>query len=101
MTQRTIIGLAQLGTAALILGGCAHPQYATDEAFGDSVRAAQAQQTLNQDASRNTAPMTGLDGAAAKATVDRYQKSYETPPAPVNVFTIGVGGTNTSGSGQR
>lgn len=90
-----------MGCAVLILGGCAHPRYASDEAFGDSVRAAQAQQTLHPDASRNTAPPKGMEGAAAKATIDRYQKSYETPQAPVNVFTIGVGTGNASGGGQQ
>lgn len=101
MTQPMIIRMAQLACAALVLGACAHPRYATDEAFGDTVRAAQAQQTLNPDAARNRSAPQGLDGAAAKATIDRYHKSYETPQAPVNVFTIGVGSGNVPGSGQR
>lgn len=100
MTQRTIISLTGLCCAASFIAGCAHPRYATDEAFGDAVRAAKAQQTINPDASRNMEAPNGLHGAAAKATVDRYQKSYETPPPPVNVFTIGVTG-NSSGSGQN
>lgn len=101
MTQRTIIRMAGLALAALIAGGCAHPRYPTDAAFGDAVRTAQAQQTVNPDASRNPAGPKGIDGAAAKATVDRYQKTYETPPAPVNVFAIGVGADTTSGGAQR
>lgn len=98
MTQRTTIKTIGLGCAALFISGCAQTRYATDEAFGDAVRSAQAQQTLNPDASRNTAAPKGMHGAAAKATVDRYQKSYETPPPPVNVFTIGVGSTSASGA---
>lgn len=102
MKDRMMIRMAATACAALLLAGCAHPRYASDEAFGDSVRAAQAEQTLNPDASRNKEPPKGLDGVAAKATVDRYQKSYETPPPPVNVFTIGVGtGTSNSVGTQR
>lgn len=99
MTQRTAMTVISLGCAALLLGGCAQPRQLTDEGFGDAVRAAQAQQTLNPDASRNRAAPKGLDGPAAKASVDRYEKSYEAPPPPVNVFTIGIG--SGGGSSQR
>ncbi|GAB3545520.1 hypothetical protein GCM10027343_22050 [Noviherbaspirillum agri] len=97
MTQRTLITTIVLGCAVLAVGGCA-THYAAEEGFGDTVRAAKAQQIVNPDASRNTAAPTGFDGAAAKATVDRYQKSFETTQPATNVFNIGVG---TSGGGQN
>lgn len=97
MKQRTMITMLGLGCAALFMSGCAPARYASDDSFGDAVRTAQAQQTVNPDAPRNAAAPIGLNGAAAKATVDRYQKSFETPPPPVNVFTIGVGGSTSSG----
>lgn len=78
--------------AAAALGACAPAETRTDLAFGDTVRAAVAAQTLHPQASRNMAPPTGLEGHAARATVDRYEKSFESPPAPLNVFTIGMGG---------
>jgi hypothetical protein len=81
--------------AALVLAACTEPRIGgkdlTDQTFGDAVRAAQAQQTLNPNASQNPVAPQGMDGPTAKATIDRYDKSFETPPPPVNVYTIGVG----------
>lgn len=89
--------MTTLCLAALLAAGCAEDRYREEEGFGDAVRAAKARQIINPDASRNAARPDGMDGASAKATIDRYQKSYESPPPPVNVFTIGVGG-GTAGS---
>jgi hypothetical protein len=87
--------------AALVLTACAEPRIGgntlTDQTFGDAVRAAQAQQTINPNASQNPVAPQGMDGAAAKATIDRYGKSFETPPPPVNVYTIGVGSGGSAG----
>lgn len=80
-----------IGIAAL-LAGCAARTPVLDRHFGEAVNTAKAQQTVNPDASRDPDPVAGLDGPAADATIDRYHKSYETPPQPVNVFTIGIGG---------
>ena len=77
--------------ASAALSGCAPTTPRLDANFGDAVNTAKAQQTLNPDASLNTDPVAGLDGTAANAVIDRYNKSYEKPPAPTNVFSIGVG----------
>lgn len=96
------LSLAAL-TGALFLGGCASPKTNLDEHFGEAVNTAKAQQTINPDASRDADPVTGLDGQAAQAVMERYHKAFQTPPPPVNVFTIGVGSgggamtTSTSG----
>lgn len=95
------LAVASVGLVALLVAGCAENRYREPENFGDAVRAAQARQIINPDASRSTARPDGMDGAAAKSTIDRYQKSFETPPAPVNVFTIGVGGGTSGGAGSR
>jgi hypothetical protein len=90
--------------AALLLAACVTRSPVVDQHFGEAVNTAKAQQTVNPDASGDRDPVAGLDGQAADATIDRYHKSYETPPQPVNVFTIGIGGgsgssgTGTSGS---
>lgn len=87
----TIIALlAVSGT----LTGCVSPTPMLDEHFGDAVRAAKEQQILNPDAGRNTDPVAGLDGPAAKEAVDRYQDSFKAPPPVTNV--INIGGTITS-----
>jgi hypothetical protein len=80
--------------AALLLAGCVTRTPVLDQHFGEAVNTAKAQQTINPDASRDRDPVAGLDGQAADATIDRYHKSYETPPPPVNVFTIGIGGSS-------
>lgn len=86
--------------ASAALSGCAPNTPRLDANFGDAVNTAKAQQTINPDASQNTDPVAGLDGQAANAVIDRYNKSYEKPPAPANVFTIGVG-TGTGASTTR
>ena len=83
MKTLPIIGLCGLLTA------CATPTPNLDARFGDAVRIARAQQTLNPEASQNTAPVVGLDGKAAKATMGRYEDSFKTPPPTINVINIG------------
>lgn len=94
-------GLATALAAAALLAGCVAQTPQLDAHFGEAVNAAKAQQILNPDASRNRDPVTGIDGPAANAAIDRYHKSYENPPPPVNVFNIGVGsGTGSTSSGS-
>ena len=76
----------------LALTGCVSPTPILDAEFGKSVSLIKAQQTLNPAASRNTNPVNGLDGVAAKSAYDAYQKSYKNPEPPSNAFTIGIGG---------
>lgn len=72
--------------------GCVSLTPNLDSHFGEAVNLAKAQQTLNPDAWRNTDPVTGMDGKAAKSAYAEYQKSYRTPEPQPNAFTIGVGG---------
>ncbi|MFA5170680.1 MAG: hypothetical protein WC426_03860 [Sulfuriferula sp.] len=95
--KSTQIKLAALLVSTALIAGCAAPTPHLDEKFGEAVNTAKAQQVINPDASKNTNPVAGVDGQAANASIDRYHKSYERPPAQPNVFTIGVGtGTGTS-----
>lgn len=89
--------LASLGTS-LLLAGCVAPAPVLDSKFGEAFNAAKAQQTLNPDASMNQAVAIGLDGKAADTVVDRYYKSFESPPAAANTFNIGVGSSSGSSS---
>jgi hypothetical protein len=75
--------------AALLLGGCAAsvtPNY--DARFGDAVRQARAQMTLNPGAGTAAAAATGLDGKAAREAVILYQDTFKAPPPVVNVINI-------------
>lgn len=85
--MRTLLVLA---AATGFLAGCAiHPSQ-VDERFGSSVMNARAAQALDPGAAARARPQS-LDGAAAVAAVDSYRKSFEAPPAPVNIFNIGIG----------
>jgi hypothetical protein len=97
MKSELITGIGAGLLALTVLAGCAPTTPLLDAKFGEAVNMAKAQQTINPDASRNTDPVVGLDGQAAKSVIDRYQKSHQSTPPPVNVFTIGVG----SGAGAR
>ena len=79
----------------VILAGCTNTTPNLDAKFGDAVNQAKAQQIINPDASRNTDPVAGIDGQAAKASIDNYHKAYESPTAAPSgsIGTIGGGGS--------
>ncbi len=97
MQNERINNVFTLALLTAALAACSSPSPQLDSTFGDTVNAAREQQILNPDASRNTEPVVGLGGKAAKAVVTRYYKTYQSPPMSGNVYTIGVG-TGTSGS---
>jgi hypothetical protein len=78
-----------LVTLAMSLAGCAAtPQY--DAKFGEAVRTARLQQTINPNAGKAEAPApSGLDGKAAQESIERYHDSFKAPPPAVNVINIG------------
>ena len=72
-----------------LLGGCvsATPNY--DARFGDAVRQARQQMTLNPNAATNSAPVAGMDGSAARDAITLYHGTVRAPPPVVNVINIG------------
>ena len=64
---------------ALLLAGCVHTTPNWDRQFGSSVRAATAAQVADPSAQANPDPVTGIDGRAAKASQQHYEKSFATP----------------------
>jgi hypothetical protein len=81
---------------AMCLCGCAH-DYRSDTRFGDTVTHAIRAQTIDPAGVGTNGLKSGLDGQAAKATIDRYHKSFEQPQSLGNVYTIGVGSGGTAG----
>ena len=75
----------------LTLSACASNTPDLDAQFGDAVRFAMTQQTINPDASLNVTPTNGIDGMAARESVNRYRNSFKEPAPTANSFTIGVG----------
>ncbi len=89
----TIVGLMYQ------LTGCGSTTPNLDAKFGDAVRAAQQQQTLDPSAPTGDNPVLGIDGQAAASAQGRYQESFKSPPKTFEVF--GIGGSNGStGTGQ-
>lgn len=86
-----------LAFAAVLLAACTTPHPSNvDENFGEANLRARAAQVVDPDAPmRKRAPIV-TDGQAAKSAIDRYQKSFENPPPPVNVLNIGVGSGTTT-----
>lgn len=86
--------LLSLLAATAALGGCVQQTPRLDSQFGDSVRQAQALQVLQPDAAARQqarlAASGGIDGRAGVAAYQRYQESFQTPPAPTQALTIGV-----------
>lgn len=66
--------------AALLQGCGSTPRF--NKHFGTSVRANLAAQVIDPAAAANTNPVHGMDGAAALAAQERYQRSLkESDPA--------------------
>lgn len=91
----SIFGAALLANVA----GCVSPTPNLDRDFGNAVRTARAQMTINPEASRNADAVNGMDGEASKETIDRYEQSFKAPPPVVNVINIG-GGIAGGGGGK-
>jgi hypothetical protein len=89
MNKKIIRKSALSFSSLLLLSGCAH-QYEPEADFGSAVREAIARQTVNPNGVGYDGVEPGMDGASAKATVDRYIKSMEQPPSLGDVLKIGV-----------
>ncbi len=96
-TLVSILCITVVGAGA----GCASRTPMLDERFGDAVREARAKQTINPDAGRDTDPVLGLDGLAARESIERYKDATKAPPPVMNVINIGGGiGGGGGGSGR-
>jgi hypothetical protein len=82
-------------TVVLALAGCSSYPSRIDQQFGNTMRSLVRLQTVNPNAPVAASTLTLSDAQAAHAAVNRYQRSFEVPPAAANVFNIGVGSTPT------
>jgi len=73
----------------LMLLGCAGPSRLEMD-FGTSSKLMKVNQTWNPDAEKNTEPVTGLDGKAAQASIEKYRTDFE-KPAPPAPYTLSIG----------
>ena len=74
---------------ATTLVACAPSRLEMD--YGTSHKLQKFNQIADPEAGKKVEPAEGMDGRAAQATKEKYQKGFEKePPAPV--YTISVGG---------
>ena len=90
--MNTILRMRVSGVAllALLLGGCATtPRW--DERFGETVRGTLATQVANPAAAANANPVNGIDGRAARATHERYERSFKDRSGEASAATSMLG----------
>jgi type IV pilus biogenesis protein CpaD/CtpE len=63
---------------ALALAGCSTAPR-VEEHFGEAVRANLSAQVANPKAAPNVNPAAGIDGQAARASQERYERSFAQP----------------------
>jgi hypothetical protein len=95
------LAIALLYPSIGALFGCSHtPVTEVDRQFGTMSKVAFMEQRAPINAARISTTPHATDGGAMKSAVDRYHKSFETLPTPINIFNIGVG-TPTMNAPQR
>lgn len=103
--MKKCIALAGIIALVSIVAGCANSHYNVCTGpttfcegpsrlqmdYGTSYKLSKFNQILDPAAERNFEPVTGFDGEAARATMDRYQKGFEKPtPPPTYMLTVGA-----------
>lgn len=90
----TLLSLISLFTLVALLTGCGSTTPNYDRKFGDAVRQARFDMTINPNAGQNQDQVKGMDGVSAKEAMTRYQDAFKAPPPVTNVINIGgaVGG---------
>jgi len=91
MSIRRLPILLAVMLGALLQGCSSTPRF--NEHFGASVRANLAAQVIEPAAAANTNPVHGMDGAAALAAQERYQRSFKEndPSANQPLITVSRG----------
>jgi hypothetical protein len=82
-------GITVMVSTLGLVAGCVaiHPE--VDRRAGEAVTFATGAQTLNPQAARDPNAVSGIDGRAAKESMDRYVESFRTPQPTMNVLNIG------------
>lgn len=83
-TRRPVRRLAALALvlAGGCLQGCVAPTPQWDARFGDATRANLAAQVIDLAPANAANPAAGVDGRAARAAYEAYQRSYANPTQP-------------------
>ncbi|GJQ54126.1 MAG: hypothetical protein HKUEN07_06950 [Rhodocyclaceae bacterium] len=92
---------AMVVIATLTLAGCIPATPRLDAQSGIAVNIARTQQIANPNASRDNAPVEGIDGQAGDAAVDSYRESFVNPRPALSggVVNVGSGRAGSGGGG--
>ena len=76
----------------IISAACVGPSRLEGD-YGTSFKLSKFNQILDLEADKNLEPVTGFDGGAAKASVEKYRKDFEKSQAPATyMLSIGAAG---------
>lgn len=81
VTRRDPLVLVML-VGALLQGCSGTPRF--NDHFGSALRTNLSAQVIDPAAAANANPVIGVDGAAAHAAYERYQRSFKEPDANAN-----------------
>ncbi len=76
--RRAVLYILITLLAIFLISACAQPRR-LDKNYGRSVSQARLNQILDPEAGKNLEPVTGLDGKAAQASIEKYRKTFEQP----------------------
>jgi formylglycine-generating enzyme required for sulfatase activity len=71
--------------------GCAWQESRVAMDYGTSFQLQKYNQTLNTEAEKNLAPVTGVSGQAAQAVVEKHNKGFEKETPTSTSYQINVG----------
>ena len=88
MKYMMFIGMIAVLSLAI---GCAWQESRVAMDYGTSYQLQKYNQTLNPEAEKNHAPVTGMSGQAAQNASDKYQKGFEKETQTSTSYQINVG----------
>ena len=89
--MRKYIVLIGIVTAFTFTFGCAWQESRVAMDYGTSHQLQKYNQTLNPEAVKNQAAVTGMSGQAAQNASDKYQKGFEKETQTSTSYQINVG----------
>ena len=99
MNKDVILGIGAITLFSFLLLGCAGPSRLEMD-YGTSFKLQKFNQTLDPGAEKNLALVEGLDGNAASAIVDQYQKGFSAAEKG-STYNISIGGGGGTGLGMK
>ena len=74
--KRAAIYILSETLAIFLISACAQPSR-LDKDYARSVKQARINHVLHPEAEKNVEPVTGMDGKAAQASIEKYRKTFE------------------------